>query len=216
MLDDLRERMRRAARAARRIVDEDALDAYLSVVGPELERTRAEARTLAHTAKLAAAERDEYKAAIVRVRALHTQGVMPDMCKECNHVPAADCPTLRALDTPQALPDAAVAPTAKVTVTGGSRKSQEGSAVMYALVRTTPEGDEKQGSPVRRTRDAATYAALVLTDNLNTPKAEAQRFAALLDRTPVGDSVRHESGYVFRIERLAALDTPTEGAPDGR
>lgn len=209
MLDDLRERMRRTAQAARRLVDEDALDAYLSVVGPELDRIGAEARTLAHTAKLAAAERDEYKATIERVRALHAQGVMPDMCKECNHVPAADCPTLRALDTPQTFPDAMV-PTAKATVTGGSRKSREERAVMYALVRTTPEGDEKQGSPVRRTRDAATYAALVLTDNLNTPKAEAQRFAALLDRAPVGDSVRHESGYVFRIERLAALDTPTE------
>jgi hypothetical protein len=45
------------------------------------------------------------EATIERVRALHSQGVMPDMCKECCHVPAADCPTIRALDAPESPAD---------------------------------------------------------------------------------------------------------------
>lgn len=75
---------------------------------------------------------------------------------------------------------------------------------MYQLVRTLPTGVEKTQGPVKRVRDAATFAAHVLHDNRLADKAEAQRFAAQLARyVDVGETLTHgASGYSFRIERV--------------
>lgn len=70
----------------------------------------------------------------------------------------------------------------------------------YTLIRTTPEGVEKDSGPQARVRDAAVAAAYVLHGNARTPKAEAQRFSVLLRTAPLGETVKHEpSGYAFRI-----------------
>lgn len=75
---------------------------------------------------------------------------------------------------------------------------------MYTLVRTTPSGVTKKHSPTAKLRDVATAAAYVLHDNTRTTKADAQRFAALLTRAPIGETLHHETGYSFRVERATA------------
>jgi hypothetical protein len=59
-MDDLRDRMRRAAWAADRTVYENTLDAYMTVVGPELERLRAEAKQWHDTYQQSANSVDEF------------------------------------------------------------------------------------------------------------------------------------------------------------
>lgn len=71
----------------------------------------------------------------------------------------------------------------------------------YVLTRVTPDGVEKKSEPARRIRDAAVRASRILADNVGTPKAEAQRFAAELARAPLGTMVAHPSGYRFSIDR---------------
>ena len=74
----------------------------------------------------------------------------------------------------------------------------------FTLMRTLPTGVEKSQGPFRRKRDAATAAVNVLSDNLGTPKGEAQQVATVLDTVDIGETIRHEpSGYQFRITREA-------------
>ena len=75
---------------------------------------------------------------------------------------------------------------------------------MYNLIRTTPEGAERSQGPFAKKSDAARAAGRVLSDNVRTPQAEAQRFSSALSRKDLGTEWAHTgSGYRFRIEKAA-------------
>lgn len=73
---------------------------------------------------------------------------------------------------------------------------------MYQLVRTLPDGTERRHTPVVSIAHAAVAAGLVLYDNARVVKREAQRFSRALEAHPLGEELRHHSGYAFRIEAV--------------
>lgn len=72
----------------------------------------------------------------------------------------------------------------------------------YRLIRTTPEGQEKEQGTAKSIRMARVLAAHVLHDNGVASKADAQVFSARMETVPLGETVSHESGYKFRIEEV--------------
>lgn len=71
----------------------------------------------------------------------------------------------------------------------------------YILVRTLPDGEERQHSPAPTLRQVETAAAYVLMDNARVLRNAARTFARRLVEQPVGAQVRHDaSGYAFRVE----------------
>jgi hypothetical protein len=74
------------------------------------------------------------------------------------------------------------------------------TAKSFALVRTLPDGQEKQQGPVNSLSRVLQAAADVLTDNGCASRREAHEFADRLEAAELGDTVEHTSGYRFRID----------------
>jgi hypothetical protein len=82
-------------------------------------------------------------------------------------------------------------------------------SVRFQLTRMLPDGTVKvHPMPFLTRREANTAAAFSLYDNGAATKAEAQRFAAVLGKTPVGEPVMHKpSGYVFLVDLVSGAES---------
>lgn len=70
----------------------------------------------------------------------------------------------------------------------------------YRLVRTLPDGTERDHTDLKSMRQAATAMAYCLTDNLGLRRRDVEPLAFQLENSPVGTKVA-AYGYTFRVEQ---------------